>query len=260
MTRVKDIVEESRKKHRNSDCLLQLPHAGVLDDLMFQVKLPLLCPDIVQGFGIKPISGLTLLILRLEELCDSTEEICLDVPDEKAREEILSVCTRHLSLDSNFDCARIARLTSGFVGADFHALAKKAGIVASKEIGPELLSKYVGDTEKAIRELFSRARMASPCIIFFDEVDALTTKRGEQGAWVVERPLNQLLVELSGGKQREGVIVIAATNRPDMMDPAVQRSGRFGRHIYVSLPNPDQRYSILKSLVRDIPIDLSVDL
>ncbi|CAH2058899.1 unnamed protein product [Thlaspi arvense] len=486
---------------------------SVLDELLFEVKLPLLCPDIVQGIGMKPLSGILLhgppgcgkstlacaianeagvpfymlsaselvsgvsggseenirelfskayrtapsiifigeidaiaskrenqqkamdtrivtqllscmdekyMLLKQKESKSSSDdvagskpghvivigatnrpdaldpalrrslrfdkEICLDVPDEKAREEIFSLITRNLSLESTLDCSKIARLTSGFVGADFQVLAKRAGMVAAKKIinsrkselcsdidslmrqelseeerkklfvttsdfeealkdmqpsltregfssipnvtwdniggldhlreefyhhvilplkfpeeckgfefcletgfllfgppgcgktlvaqavaneaganfihveGPELLSKYVGETEKAIRELFSRARMCSPCIVFFDEVDALTTKRGEQGAWVVERPLNQLLVELSGGKKRDGVIVIAATNRPDMMDPAVQRAGRFGRHIYVPLPNSVQRYSILKSLVRDVRIDPSVDL
>ncbi|CAH2059993.1 unnamed protein product, partial [Thlaspi arvense] len=485
---------------------------SVLDELMFEVKLPLLCPDIVQGIGMKPLSGILLhgppgcgkstlacaianeagvpfymlsaaelvsgvsggseenirelfskayrtapsiifideidaiaskrenqqkgmdtrivtqllncmdekyMLLKQKESRASSDdmsskpghvivigatnrpdaldpalrrslrfdkEICLDVPDEEAREEIFSLITRNLSLESTLDCSKIARLTSGFVGADFEVLAKKAGMVAAKKIinsrnsqlssdidslmrqelseeerkklfvttsdfeealkdmqpsltregfstipnvtwdniggldhlreefyhhvilplkfpeeckgfefcletgfllfgppgcgktlvaqavaneaganfihveGPELLSKYVGETEKAIRELFSRARMCSPCIVFFDEVDALTTKRGEQGAWVVERPLNQLLVELSGGKKRDGVIVIAATNRPDMMDPAVQRAGRFGRHIYVPLPNSVQRHSILKSLVRDVRIDPSVDL
>ncbi|VVB02521.1 unnamed protein product [Arabis nemorensis] len=254
------------------------------------------------------------------------KEIYIGVPDAKAREEIFALLTRDLSLERNFDSAKIVRMTSGFVGSDFEDLDMEAGTVALNRIidsrvteawtdidslprqqlpeeerkkiyrtsldfeealkkvqpcltregfstrpnvtwddvggldhikeefyyhgvescletgfllygppgcgktlvaqavaneaganfihveGPDLLSKYVGETEKAIRELFSRARMSSPCIVFFDEVDALTTKRGEQGAWVVERPLNQLLVELSGGKQRDGVIVIAATN------------------------------------------------
>jgi len=123
------------------------------------------------------------------------------------------------------------------------------------------LSKYVGDSEKAIRELFNLARMCSPCIIFFDEVDALTTKRGSgEGAWVVERPLTQLLNEMSGGKERDGVFVIGATNRPEMMDPAITRPGRFGKHIYIPLPNSVQRGLILKSLARKIPLDTSVDL
>ncbi|KFK44111.1 hypothetical protein AALP_AA1G217200 [Arabis alpina] len=142
------------------------------------------------------------------------------------------------------------------------AVANEAGTKFIHVEGPSLMSKYVGETERMVRELFSRARTCAPCIIFFDEVDALTTNRGGEGAWVVERPLNQLLVELSGGQNRDGVIVIGATNRPEVLDPAVVRQGRFGVHLYVPLPNSAQRSLILKSLVRKftIPLDTSVDL
>ncbi|PRQ37414.1 putative ATPase, AAA-type, core, P-loop containing nucleoside triphosphate hydrolase [Rosa chinensis] len=140
------------------------------------------------------------------------------------------------------------------------AVASEAGANFIYVKGAELLNKYVGESELAVRTLFSRARTCSPCIIFFDEVDALTTKRGRQGGWVVERLLNQLLAELDGGDQQQGVFVIGATNRPDAMDPAVLRPGRFGKHIYVSLPSRDERCLILKALARKKPIDPSVDL
>ncbi|XP_021910611.1 cell division control protein 48 homolog C-like [Carica papaya] len=140
------------------------------------------------------------------------------------------------------------------------AVANEAGANFIHIKGPELLNKYVGESELAVRTLFSRARTCSPCILFFDEVDALTTKRGKEGGWVVERLLNQLLIELDGAEQRRGVFVIGATNRIDVIDRAVLRPGRFGKLLYVPLPSPDERGLILKALGRKKPIDSSLDL
>ncbi|KAB1212364.1 hypothetical protein CJ030_MR5G025132 [Morella rubra] len=140
------------------------------------------------------------------------------------------------------------------------AVANEAGANFIHIKGPELLNKYVGESELAVRTLFSRARTCSPCILFFDEVDALTTKRGKEGGWVVERLLNQLLIELDGAEQRRGVFVIGATNRPEVMDRAVLRPGRFGKLLYVPLPSPYERGLILEALGRKKPIDASVDL
>ncbi|WOL16925.1 hypothetical protein Cni_G25713 [Canna indica] len=318
-------------------------------------------------------------------------EIVLGVPDENARLEILSVLTRNLKLEGEFNLFKIARSTPGFVGADLAALVNKAGNLAMKRIidrrryqfssgfkeknnddwwrqpwaeeeieslsitmvdfeeavkmvqpssrregfssipnvtwedvggltslrkefdryivqrvkhpeayeefgvnleagfllygppgcgktliakavaneaganfihikGPELLNKYVGESELAVRTIFSRARTCSPCILFFDEVDALTTKRGREGGWVVERLLNQLLIELDGADQRQGVYVIGATNRLEVMDPAVLRPGRFGKVLYVHLPSSAERQLILKALARKKPISADVDL
>ncbi|XP_042421071.1 cell division control protein 48 homolog C-like [Zingiber officinale] len=140
------------------------------------------------------------------------------------------------------------------------AVANAAGANFIHIQGPQLLNKYVGESELAIRTLFRRARMCSPCIVFFDEVDALACKRGGEGAWVVERQLIQLLVELDGAEERKGVFVIAATNRPDVVDPALLRPGRLGNVIYVPLPNSDERLLILKALARKKPILEDVDL
>ncbi|GLT40534.1 hypothetical protein SLA2020_146620 [Shorea laevis] len=140
------------------------------------------------------------------------------------------------------------------------AVANEAGANFIHIKGPELLNKYVGESELAVRTLFTRARTCSPCILFFDEVDALTTKRGKEGGWVVERLLNQLLIELDGAGQRCGVFVIGATNRPEVMDPALLRPGRFGKLLYVPLPSSEERGLILKALGRKKPIDVSVDL
>ncbi|KAF3793025.1 Cell division control 48-like protein C [Nymphaea thermarum] len=318
-------------------------------------------------------------------------EICMGVPDENARVEILSVLTTNLRLEGAFDLKKIAKLTPGFVAADLAALANKAGNLAMKRIldkrkldlsleqegkeseedwwrypwvpeemerlsitmadfeeaaavvqpsskregfsaipektwddvggmhslrrdfelyivgrikhpedyeefgmdletgfllygppgcgksliamavaneaganfihikGPEILSKYVGESELAIRTIFRRARTCAPCILFFDEVDALATKRGKDGGWVVERLINQLLIELDGADQRKGVYVVGATNRPDAIDRALLRPGRLGKLMFVPLPSSDERTSILKTLSRKRPISPDVN-
>ncbi|KAI3830684.1 hypothetical protein MKX03_005430 [Papaver bracteatum] len=140
------------------------------------------------------------------------------------------------------------------------AIANEAGANFIHIKGPELLNKYVGETEKAIREIFSRLRACSPCILFFDEVEAITTKRGNDGGRVVERLLTQLLIELDGGDKRNCVFVIGATNRPEVMDEAVKRPGRLGKHMYVPLPGPEERGLILKALTKRKPISEDVDL
>ncbi|XP_057828162.2 cell division control protein 48 homolog C-like [Cryptomeria japonica] len=140
------------------------------------------------------------------------------------------------------------------------AVANEAGSNFIHIKGPELLNKYVGESELAIRTIFTRARTCSPCILFFDEIDALTTKRGKDGGWVVERLLNQLLIEMDGSEKRKGVFVIGATNRPEVMDPAVLRPGRFGKLLYVPIPDAEGRVSILKTLTRKRPLSAEVDL
>ncbi|KAJ3681225.1 hypothetical protein LUZ60_015714 [Juncus effusus] len=316
-------------------------------------------------------------------------EISLGVPDETARAEILSMLTKPLRLEGEFDLFKIARATPGFVGADLKSLVDKAGNLAMKRIvdrrklglglggegaedwwrrpwdeaemeslsitladfeeavkmvqpslrregfssipnvtwddvgglnllrkvfdryivqrikhpedyeelginleagfllfgppgcgktliakavaneaganfihikGPELLNKYVGESESEVRKIFTRARTNSPCILFFDEVDALTTRRGKEGGWVVERLLNQLLIELDGADHRQGVFVIGATNRIEVMDPAVLRPGRFGKILYVPLPDADERVAIMRAHARNKPVDADVDL
>ncbi|KAI5073337.1 hypothetical protein GOP47_0011350 [Adiantum capillus-veneris] len=126
--------------------------------------------------------------------------------------------------------------------------------------GPELLNKYVGESEHSVRALFARARSCSPCIIFFDELDALAPRRGTDGNAVAERVLNQLLSEMDGSDKRKGIFLIGATNRPDMIDPAVLRPGRLGKLLYIPLPDGEGRLSILKTLTARKPISSDVDL
>ncbi len=128
--------------------------------------------------------------------------------------------------------------------------------------GPEVFSKWVGESEKAIREVFRKARMASPTVIFFDEFDSLVPGRGMgySDSGVTERVISQLLTEMDGLISLEDVVIIAATNRPDIVDPAILRPGRFDRLIYVPEPDQESRQNIFKLYTKDMPLAKDVDL
>ncbi len=128
--------------------------------------------------------------------------------------------------------------------------------------GPEVFSKWVGESEKAIREVFRKARMAAPAVIFFDEIDSLVPRRGLGFAdsGVTERVISQLLTEMDGIVTLEDVVVIAATNRPDIVDPAVLRPGRFDRLIYVPEPDEKSRLQIFKIYTKGMPLAKDVSL
>jgi ribosome biogenesis ATPase len=117
--------------------------------------------------------------------------------------------------------------------------------------GPELLDKYVGESERKIRALFERARSCAPCLIFFDEFDSIAPNRSSASTEASTRVVNTLLAEMDGAKKRTGVFLIAATNRPDMLDPALLRPGRFSREVYVGLPNEEERVDIIRKTTRD---------
>ncbi|GMH42226.1 hypothetical protein BSKO_10145 [Bryopsis sp. KO-2023] len=133
------------------------------------------------------------------------------------------------------------------------AVANDAGANFMSIKGPELLNKYVGESERAVRQLFSRARAAKPCVLFFDEMDALAPRRGSDNQ-AAERVVNQLLTEMDGIDSREGVYLVAATNRPDIIDPALLRPGRLDKMLYVPLPDPAGRVSILEALMKKTPL------
>jgi transitional endoplasmic reticulum ATPase len=127
--------------------------------------------------------------------------------------------------------------------------------------GPELLSKWVGESERAVREVFRRARQAAPCVVFFDEIDALAPVRGlSADSMVTERVVSQLLTELDGLAPLSGVVVLAATNRIDIVDPALLRAGRFDKLIYVPLPDAKARAEILRIHLRGKPVAQDVDV
>ncbi|MEM2347844.1 MAG: AAA family ATPase, partial [Sulfolobales archaeon] len=134
-----------------------------------------------------------------------------------------------------------------------------ANFIAIK--GPEILSKWVGESERAVREVFRRARQVAPAVIFFDEIDAITPARGHRyDAGVTDRIVNQLLAEMDGITMLKNVVVIGATNRADIIDPALLRPGRFDRIIYVPPPDKKARLEILKVHTRNVPLANDVNL
>jgi transitional endoplasmic reticulum ATPase len=140
------------------------------------------------------------------------------------------------------------------------ALANEAGVNFISIKGPELLSKWVGESEEHVRDVFRRAKQVSPAIILFDEIDSLAPRRGlDIGSRVSEQVVSQLLTEMSGIEDMEGVVVIATTNRPDIMDPALLRPGRFDRLIYVPAPDEKTREQIFKIHTKNMPLK-GVDL
>jgi len=140
------------------------------------------------------------------------------------------------------------------------AVANESGANFISVKGPELLSKWVGESERKLREIFRRAKQAAPSIIFFDEIDAMTRTRGTSTTQVVDTLVSQLLTELSGIEELKNVVVIAATNRPDMVDYSLLRPGRFDRHILVPLPDEKSRREILKIHLRNVPLNKNVNL
>jgi len=142
------------------------------------------------------------------------------------------------------------------------AIANESGANFISVKGPELLDKYVGESERAVRRVFERARASSPCIVFFDELDSLAPRRGSDsgGGGVSERVVNQLLTEMDGLDSRRSVFVIAATNRPELIDPAMLRPGRLDKLLYVPLPSAEDRLSILTKISAKIALAPDVDI
>ncbi len=140
------------------------------------------------------------------------------------------------------------------------ATESEANFIAVK--GPEFLNKWVGESEKAVRETFRKARQASPCVIFMDEIDSIAPERGKNGGdnGVTERVISQMLTEMDGLESLNNVVVIAATNRPDIMDPALLRPGRFDKSILIGPPDTDSRESILGIHTKGKPLAEGVDL
>ncbi|MEM0379882.1 MAG: CDC48 family AAA ATPase [Desulfurococcaceae archaeon] len=141
------------------------------------------------------------------------------------------------------------------------AVATESGANFITIRGPEILSKWVGESEKAIREVFRKARQYAPCVVFFDEIDSIASIRGfGYDSGVSERVVSQLLTEMDGIQRLENVVVIAATNRPDIVDPALLRPGRFDKLIYIPPPDQNARLEILKIHTRTLPLSENVDL
>jgi len=140
------------------------------------------------------------------------------------------------------------------------AVAKESEANFIQVKGPSLLSMWVGKSEEGIRKIFEKARQVSPCIVFFDEIDSIAGRRGADQNHVTERVLNQLLSEMDGIEDLKDVLVIAATNRPDMLDTALLRPGRFDKILLINAPNEEGRLNILKIHTKNMPLAKNINL
>ncbi|CCL98466.1 uncharacterized protein FIBRA_00464 [Fibroporia radiculosa] len=140
------------------------------------------------------------------------------------------------------------------------AVAKECGLNFISIKGPELLNKYIGASEKSVRDLFERASAAKPCVLFFDEFDSIAPKRGHDSTGVTDRVVNQMLTQMDGAEGLDGVYVLAATSRPDLIDSALLRPGRLDKSLLCDMPDEQDRKEILAALSRKITFASSVDL
>ncbi|TPX34139.1 hypothetical protein SmJEL517_g03115 [Synchytrium microbalum] len=139
------------------------------------------------------------------------------------------------------------------------AVAKECGLNFISVKGPELLNKYIGASEQACRDLFTRAQAARPCVLFFDEFDAIAPRRGHDNTGVTDRVVNQMLTQMDGAEGLEGVYVLGATSRPDIIDPALLRPGRLDKSLLCGMPDVSEREDILKAVARKLNVDPTVD-
>ncbi|KAF8627831.1 hypothetical protein AX15_004249 [Amanita polypyramis BW_CC] len=140
------------------------------------------------------------------------------------------------------------------------AVAKECGLHFISVKGPELLNKYIGASERSVRDLFERAVAAKPCVLFFDEFDSIAPKRGHDSTGVTDRVVNQLLTQMDGAEGLDGVYVLAATSRPDLIDPALLRPGRLDKALICDMPNREERTDILKAISRKVSMSSEIDL
>lgn len=140
------------------------------------------------------------------------------------------------------------------------AVSKECGLNFIAVKGPELLNKYIGASEQSVRELFERASAAKPCVLFFDEFDSIAPRRGHDSTGVTDRVVNQMLTQMDGAEGLDGVYVLAATSRPDLIDPALLRPGRLDKSLLCHMPTEEERVQILSAIVRKMQLEPGVDL
>jgi transitional endoplasmic reticulum ATPase len=274
-------------KDVNLEKLADISHGFVGADLQALAKeaamraLRRVLPDInLSSEGI-PVETLRKIIVKMQDFMDvikemepsAMREVFVEVPDirwddigglspiKQELQEAVEWPLKYLGVFTYADATPPKGiLLYGPPGTGKTLMAKAAANESEANFisikGPELLSKWVGESEKGIREIFRKARQAAPCIIFFDELDAIApTRGGDHGdSHVTERVISQFLTEMDGLEILTNVVVIGATNRPDIIDPALLRPGRFDRILYVSPPDRDSRLQIIKIHTKKKPL------
>src|SRR5215210_979174 len=275
------------EKDVNLERLADITHGFVGADLHALAKeaairaLRRILPEIDLSAESIPADILNKIIVKMQDFIDvvnemepsAMREVFVEVPDvkwedigglETIKQELREAVEWPLKYQGMFAYADATPpkgiLLYGPPGTGKTLMAKatanesEANFISIK--GPELLSKWVGESEKGVREIFRKARQAAPCIIFFDELDAIApTRGGDHGdSHVTERVISQFLTEMDGLEILTNVVVIGATNRPDIIDPALLRPGRFDRILYVSPPDRDSRLQIIKIHTKKKPL------
>jgi transitional endoplasmic reticulum ATPase len=280
-------------KDVNLQKLADISHGFVGADLQALAKeaamraLRRVLPDMNLSSESIPVDTLRKIIVRMQDFTDviketepsAMREVFVEVPDIKwedigglstIKQELQEAVEWPLKYLGVFTYADATPpkgiLLYGPPGTGKTLMAKAAANESEANFisikGPELLSKWVGESEKGVREIFRKARQAAPCIIFFDELDAIApTRGGDHGdSHVTERVISQLLTEMDGLEILTNVVVIGATNRPDIIDPALLRPGRFDRILYVPPPDRESRLQIIKIHTKKKPLDEDVNL
>jgi transitional endoplasmic reticulum ATPase len=286
------------EKDVNLEKLADISHGFVGADLQSLAReaamraLRRILPEINLSSESIPLDTLRKIVVRMQDFMDvikemepsAMREVFVEVPDIKwedigglssIKQELQEAVEWPLKYNQIFTYSDATPpkgiLLYGPPGTGKTLMAKAAANESEANFisvkGPELLSKWVGESEKGVREIFRKARQAAPCIIFFDEMDAITPARGGSfgDSHVTERVISQFLTELDGLEILTNVVVIGATNRPDIIDPALLRPGRFDRILYVPPPDRDSRLQIIKihtkkkHLAEDIDIDRLAD-
>jgi peroxin-6 len=186
---------------------------------------------------------------------------------EEAKQEIIDTVEMPIKYPDLFETQRTGVLLYGPPGTGKTLLAKavatECGLNFISVKGPELLNMYVGESERNVRDVFERARNAKPCVLFFDEIDSIAPRRGQgsDGGGVVDRVVSQILTELDGMDDSKDVFLIAATNRPDLLDPALMRPGRLDKQIYLGIAEDiESKVKIIKALTRNFRLAEDCDL
>lgn len=225
---------------------------GIIQQVDFETALKDFVPSSLRGVKLQKSSVSWKEIGGLKE----TKKVLLETLEWPTRyAPIFSKCPLRL---------RSGLLLYGYPGCGktllASAVASESGLNFISIKGPEILNKYIGASEQSVRELFERAQAAKPCILFFDEFDSIAPKRGHDSTGVTDRVVNQMLTQMDGAEGLDGVYVLAATSRPDLIDSALLRPGRLDKSLICDMPNLEDRMDILQAVQGTMKISPEVDL